>query len=574
MMTYLKHVGNFKHSELKNKKFKEIQALYEKIKRLDEDFIAIGSAEDERMIKEMNEKGIESLKDDSVKEKVKEEEGTQKRKSGHIKMIARKKPRSLKDVDSDDEHRRCLKIVTFEGTIDSEVMETKLFISRYFISLIDKICMESSRWIKTVTEWFLRFDRMDFEELYSLVMKRFHKSTPEGIDLILWRDLRTIGVHILVLEDDTKLFMLAERRYPLTKETLEKMMDLKLVAKTESDSAYDLLRFIQKQIDKHKNWLVHKQTPYGKDFSNLFMVDNLQKIIGFSTYLVSLVKSWLLKRWIARDAYADGKCLKKRSRYVEVFGYILQELEKINLKKHDVKQDKVKKDIEEIETINIELDHRVSKLIAENEHLKQTYKQLYDSIKPTRIRSKEQELVITALKNDLRKLKGKTLVENAVTKHTIDLNEQAVILKEIHSKLNANSELICVKCNGCMLYDNHDLSVLNSVNDVRAKSKSIKKISKRKVWKPTGKVFTNIGYTWRPTGRTFTLVGNECPLTKITTTIEVPPRKPIALEIDTPKHVVTLVYSRKPMKPKPIDLVGKTKKNKSISANKKEPSKS
>ncbi|GKC95794.1 hypothetical protein Tco_1161236 [Tanacetum coccineum] len=33
MMTYLKHVGNFKHSELKTKKFEEIQALYEKIKR-------------------------------------------------------------------------------------------------------------------------------------------------------------------------------------------------------------------------------------------------------------------------------------------------------------------------------------------------------------------------------------------------------------------------------------------------------------------------------------------------------------------------------------------------------------
>ncbi|GJR06208.1 reverse transcriptase domain-containing protein, partial [Tanacetum coccineum] len=38
MMTYLKHVGNFKHSELKTKKFEEIQALYEKIKRSDKDF--------------------------------------------------------------------------------------------------------------------------------------------------------------------------------------------------------------------------------------------------------------------------------------------------------------------------------------------------------------------------------------------------------------------------------------------------------------------------------------------------------------------------------------------------------
>ncbi|GJX70727.1 reverse transcriptase domain-containing protein [Tanacetum coccineum] len=53
-------------------------------------------------------------------------------------------------------------------------------------------------------------------------------------------------------------------------------------------------------------------------------------------------------------------------------------------------EDKIKKDLEEIETINIEMDHRVSKLIDENKHLKQTYTQLYDSIKPTRIRSKEQ----------------------------------------------------------------------------------------------------------------------------------------------------------------------------------------
>ncbi|GKC49451.1 hypothetical protein Tco_1072196, partial [Tanacetum coccineum] len=59
-----------------------------------------------------------------------------------------------------------------------------------------------------------------------------------------------------------------------------------------------------------------------------------------------------------------------------------------------------------------------------------------------------------------------------------------------HSKLNANSELLCVKCNGCMLSDNHDLCVLDFINDVnaRAKSKSVKKSLKRKVWKPTGKV--------------------------------------------------------------------------------------
>ncbi|GJZ14831.1 retrovirus-related pol polyprotein from transposon TNT 1-94 [Tanacetum coccineum] len=49
----------------------------------------------------------------------------------------------------------------------------------------------------------------------------------------------------------------------------------------------------------------------------------------------------------------------------------------------------VKNEIDEIETINIELEHRVTKLIAKNEHLRQTYKQLYDSIKPSRVQAKE-----------------------------------------------------------------------------------------------------------------------------------------------------------------------------------------
>ncbi|GJW10371.1 hypothetical protein Tco_1576198 [Tanacetum coccineum] len=138
-----------------------------------------------------------------------------------------------------------------------------------------------------------------------------------------------------------------------------------------------------------------------------------------------------------------------------------------------------------------------------------------------------------------------------------------------HPKLNANSE-------HCMLSDNHDLCVLDFINNMnaRVKSKSIKKSSKRKVWKPTGKVFTNIGYIWRPTSRTFTIIGNAFPLTRITTTTEVPLRKPSALENETPKPIVTLVYSRKPRESKTNVLVSKSKALKYVSANKKEPNQS
>nr|GEX26303.1 hypothetical protein [Tanacetum cinerariifolium] len=97
----------------------------------------------------------------------------------------------------------------------------------------------------------------------------------------------------------------------------------------------------------------------------------------------------------------------------------------------NVKEKKIKRELEEIEMINIELDHRVTKLVAKNEHLKQTYKQLYDSIKSSRVRSKEkcddlnsclQEkvLVIAALKETLSKLKGKAVVNESVTLHLID----------------------------------------------------------------------------------------------------------------------------------------------------------
>ncbi|GJT66820.1 reverse transcriptase domain-containing protein [Tanacetum coccineum] len=72
----------------------------------------------------------------------------------------------------------------------------------------------------------------------------------------------------------------------------------------------------------------------------------------------------------------------------------------------------VKKDIDEIETINIELEHEVAKLIVENKHLKQTYKQLYDLIKPSRVHAKEHaESLVNQLNQ--KKFKGKNIVNNA-----------------------------------------------------------------------------------------------------------------------------------------------------------------
>nr|GEW90936.1 hypothetical protein [Tanacetum cinerariifolium] len=77
-------------------------------------------------------------------------------------------------------------------------------------------------------------------------------------------------------------------------------------------------------------------------------------------------------------------------------------------------------------------------------------------------------------------------------------------------------------------------------------------------------MFTTIGHKWRPTGMIFTIVGNACPLTRITTTVIVPLRKPVPLESNTTKYVVTLVYSRKPKEVRNKVPVSNSKINKSL----------
>nr|GFA73650.1 hypothetical protein [Tanacetum cinerariifolium] len=129
----------------------------------------------------------------------------------------------------------------------------------------------------------------------------------------------------------------------------------------------------------------------------------------------------------------------------------------------DVTEKNVKREVKEIKTLNIELDHKVTKLVAENKHLKQTYKQLYDSIKSLRVRSKEQcddlinkvnlksaevsdlnaslqekVLVITSLKEQLHKLKGKVVLTDAVSLNPINPELLKVDVAPLVPKLRKN----------------------------------------------------------------------------------------------------------------------------------------
>nr|GEV74647.1 hypothetical protein [Tanacetum cinerariifolium] len=120
---------------------------------------------------------------------------------------------------------------------------------------------------------------------------------------------------------------------------------------------------------------------------------------------------------------------------------------------------------QEKDTVIMKMKERlkVTKLVAENEHLKQTYKQLYDSIKSSCVRSKEQcddlikqvniksaeisdlnasfqekVLVITALKDTLSKIKGKVVVNEVVPLHSINPELLKIDVSPLAPKLHNN----------------------------------------------------------------------------------------------------------------------------------------
>ncbi|GJU57156.1 retrovirus-related pol polyprotein from transposon TNT 1-94 [Tanacetum coccineum] len=259
--------------------------------------------------------------------------------------------------------------------------------------------------------------------------------------------------------------------------------------------------------------------------------------------------------------------------------------------------DRVKQEYDEIETVNIKLEHIVAKLLSENEnlhkeivHLKQIFKEQLDSIKKSRVSNKEhndsliaqmnsksgenvdlraqiQEKVFanTVLKNELWRLKGKDVVDFvALTPKaiTIALGKLNIALEPLPPKLFKNK---AAHVDYIQKSKEHANVLRELVEEARA-SNPLDSDSEL-AWK----VFTKIGYNWIPTGRNFTLVGNVCPLTRITSTNKVPVREPIPLEVVAPEFVVTKVYTMRPKVPKTAGSNSKPKIAKSMISNQTEP---
>ncbi|GKC84090.1 hypothetical protein Tco_1139807 [Tanacetum coccineum] len=119
------------------------------------------------------------------------------------------------------------------------------------------------------------FTREDLIELYRLVIQKYGTNRPEdAYDRVLWSDFRTMfdpplnenaiwslplqqkmvswryydkfEVHCLTLEACT-IYMLADRKYPLSKEACQAMLKMKLLDGKMDEVCYKLLKMIEKQ---------------------------------------------------------------------------------------------------------------------------------------------------------------------------------------------------------------------------------------------------------------------------------------------------------------------------------------
>ncbi|GJW31323.1 hypothetical protein Tco_0051355 [Tanacetum coccineum] len=268
MCTYLKNMANYKHSQLKNKSFEEIQMLFDNTIKWVDSFVP------------MDTEVVEGSKSQA--------EGSSKRTGEELESDNSKKQKIDEnveaEVDDEAEMKKLMEIVPDdEVAIDAIPLATKSPI------IVDwKIIKEgkmgyfqiiradgSSRRYSSMIRMLQNIDREDLETLWKLVKAKHGNIRPEeAYERVLWGDLKVMfepdvesevwrnlqgynvtvwklfsssGVHFVRFQN-LHIFMLVEKKYPLTPATITKMLNKKLQTDHWNEMCYQLLKLMTKQV--------------------------------------------------------------------------------------------------------------------------------------------------------------------------------------------------------------------------------------------------------------------------------------------------------------------------------------
>nr|GEU96914.1 hypothetical protein [Tanacetum cinerariifolium] len=272
MMIYLKNTAGYKMNFFKGMSYADICPIFQA--RFDENMRFLFKSREE--IEEEDEEIIKSINETPAQKAAK------RRKLNEEAQEAEELKKQLEIVNDEDDD------VFTEATL----LGRKVHVVDYEIVMINnkprykifKADDTHQLYISFIT-LLKNFDREDLEDLWRIVKERFSTSKPSNYsdDCLLatlktmfeksdkqdavWRNQNTVygqalvkgwklltscGVHIITLTT-TNIILLVERRYPLSKFTLEQLVNVaRLQVEKESEMSLELLRFTRQQLQEYQ----------------------------------------------------------------------------------------------------------------------------------------------------------------------------------------------------------------------------------------------------------------------------------------------------------------------------------
>ncbi|GJR13210.1 hypothetical protein Tco_0795862, partial [Tanacetum coccineum] len=322
----LTNQGTWKLTQLKKLNFEEVKAEFEKLVKQLDTYVPMNFEATKESLKrfgeELQTKTAKKLKFDDegtqpTEEKVEEDKDDEptKKTGKRRKQIARKGFHTHHDKDeSEDSDEANEKDDSTSGTkipINPVLVATKSpSIANYKIIKqgrkgVYQIVRENGTDMVYISFGAMLTDisRDDLTELYRIVMRKHGMNEPEDeFEKVLWEYLKNI-VHCLNLES-VDVYMLIERKYPLSAEVCKAMLDKKLQGGKPDEDCYKLLKMMEKQAGA-KGLTSPEQMATGKGISNPFMAIKCTKFKTGSTKLV-LVISQAWKETMATESVVEN----------------------------------------------------------------------------------------------------------------------------------------------------------------------------------------------------------------------------------------------------------------------------
>ncbi|GJS55476.1 hypothetical protein Tco_0628838 [Tanacetum coccineum] len=272
MMNYLKNQGSWKLNQLRKLSFEEVKEEFDKLVKQIDSFapISFEATKDslKRFGEELQTKTSKRLKEDKDDE-AKDDEPT-KKLTKRRKQIARKGMHTSVDENvSDDSDKVDEQEETNTGTetplnpvpvamktpnaIWSEIGTKKIVSWRYYdTSRVHCLNLESM-------DVYLLSDRkypLPAEVCKKMLkMKLLDGKMNEDCYRLLKMMEKQAGIRVHTIMTSTGLVfhMLVESKYPLTKEVLSQMLELKLETEEESSMALELIKFVRQQLEEFED---------------------------------------------------------------------------------------------------------------------------------------------------------------------------------------------------------------------------------------------------------------------------------------------------------------------------------